>query len=437
MSNILSIKLHNNKNLARILEIIKTIEDPRRTFLHPFESILIMLICAIIAGANNAIAIELFCKNHKEWFKKIISLPYGIPSHDTFNRMLGAVRPDQMESLLLIAQKEPLLIADTASPENTDYSNDIIAALKKQICFDAKVLRALKTLNPLSILGAFIPSKKITVAEEKVIRTNEITVIPKLLQKLKNVIKGLIISIDAIGAQVKIAALIIQLNAHYLLALKGNQHQLYADVKLFLDDIIDGKLSEIKYTYHETLDKGHGRIEKRQIWTTDNINWLYQRRRWKGLKTLSVIQTTIEMIRRGKVIKKTITRRYYISSLLVHAQVILALARNHWAIENQKHWPLNVAFREHIATIHKGWGAENMAILRRLALALHQNNSTNLSINNKRDLAACNEEFMLTVFFGEKVDLRNFFQKCSDFLLPFYDRFTIDFFYFTRTIFAS
>lgn len=137
--------------------------------------------------------------------------------------------------------------------------------------------------------------------------------------------------------------MIVEFEADYLLAVKGNQHQLYADVKLFLDSVIEGRMPHVKYTYHETLEKGHGRIEKRKIWTTDNFRWLYRKRRWKGLQTLSVIETTIIQIRKGEEQSKTITRKYYISSLLVEAKIILAIARNHWSIENKNHWPLNVA----------------------------------------------------------------------------------------------
>jgi predicted transposase YbfD/YdcC len=376
------------------------------------------MICANLGGANNDKAIEQFGKDHKDWFKKLIPLPYGIPSHDTFNRMLGAIYPREMENLLLIAEKEPMLIAGSPIDEPVDSDdNEVLAALKRHICIDAKVLRALTSLNPLSLLGAFFPYKKITVAQEKVgYGTNEITTIPKILHKMKDWIKDKIITIDAIGTQVKNAKIIIDLGADYLLPVKGNQHQLYADVKLFLDDVANGKMPGVKYTYHETLDKGHGRLEKRTVWTTDSIRWLYRKHRWKGLQTLSIVQTTITKIRKGKLLKTTITKKYYISSLLVHAEVILAVARGHWAIENKKHWPLNVAFREHISTTHKGWGAENMGILRRLSLALIQNNSSDLSINNKRARIASNEEYMFEVLLGEKVDLRSHIKKMENFL---------------------
>ncbi|MDR3550106.1 MAG: transposase family protein [Candidatus Babeliales bacterium] len=131
MSNILSQSLHKNENLTRIFKIINTIEDPRRTFLHPFESIIIMMICASLGGANNDKAIEQFCKDHKNWFKKIIALPYGIPSHDTFNRMLGSIYPCEMENLLLIAREEPMLIAGSPIDELVDSDDcGVLAALK-------------------------------------------------------------------------------------------------------------------------------------------------------------------------------------------------------------------------------------------------------------------------------------------------------------------
>jgi DDE family transposase len=145
MSNIPAPFLHKNKNLTRIFEIIATIKDPRRTCLHPFESIIIIMICANLGGANNDKAIEQFGKDHKDWFKKLIPLPYGIPSHDTFNRMLGAIYPREMENLLLIAEKEPMLIAGSPIDEPVDSDdNEVLAALKRHICIDRTSARDLK-----------------------------------------------------------------------------------------------------------------------------------------------------------------------------------------------------------------------------------------------------------------------------------------------------
>jgi len=410
MSNIPQNSLQKNKNLTRIFEIISTIEDPRRTSRHPFESVMMIMICASLGGANDSISIEEFGKNHIDWFKKFIKLPFDIPSHDTFTRMINKIHPDKMKQLLLICGE-----LDFHGCEKKNDSMTASEAIEKHISIDGKILRALSFSHPITLVRAFFAKKRKTVGQVKVGHgTNEITTIPKLLNLIKPYILGAIITIDAIGTQRKIVKQIIELQADYLLPVKGNQHQLYADLKLFLDDLADGKMPNTPFTHHQTYDKKGDRIEKRTCWTTGRLKWLHSKDRWKGLQSISVIETAITKRKRT-----IITRRYYICSLSVHAEVILAISRNHWGIENTLHWPLNVAFREHISTIRKGRGAENFSTLRCLALSLLQNNSAPLSIINKRARAACNFEYLLELLTDEKIELtvdRTYPQRIIDYI---------------------
>lgn len=409
MSNIPQISIQQNEKLTRIFEIIKTIEDPRRTSFHPFESIIMIMICASLGGSNDAISIAEFGKNHIDWFKKIIKLPYGMPSHDTFTRMINKIHPEEMKKILSIRGEIQLqnLIENEDSQE--------VSVISKHISLDGKMLRALSEYSPLTLVRAYFAHQKQTLAQVKVGHgTNEITTIPKVLNCLKSFILGAIITIDAIGTQRKIVKQIIELQADYVLPVKGNQHQLYADLKLFLDDLADGKMPHTSFTYHETIDKKSGRIERRKCWTTGRFKWLHNKGRWKGLKSISIVETEIA---KGKC--TTITRRYYISSLLIHAKLILAIVRNHWGIENKLHWPLNVAFREHVSTIRKGRGAENFSILRCLSLSLLQNNSATLSVVNKRARAACSFEYLLELLTGEKnhpSTTKSYSQKLTEFI---------------------
>jgi len=400
MSNISSAYLHNNINLSRIFKIIGTIKDPRKYCHHPFETVIMIIICSMLGHANNDTQIEQFGNDHIDWFKTFLILYKGkIPSHDTFKRVLEAIDPIELENLLSIAKKEPILhpnsltanlikpnnfqiyksvtkylnngtkilqnfflkiqiikdlfaqknvtvqqTKDTQITSNDAYSNNSIQsddhgaseALKKHIILDGKALRAVAF--SVTIIRAFFAYEQRILGLERVgHKNNEITALPIILERIKEDLKGKIISIDAIGTQTKKVEIIIDLEADYLLPVKGNQGHLYKEISLYLNDLIDEKMPEVEYTYHEILEKGHGRLEKRKCWTTKNVSWLKQYDLWKGLKTISVIETTIEKIRQGKVIQKTITRRYYISSLLVHAEVILAVARNHWGIENKIH----------------------------------------------------------------------------------------------------
>lgn len=278
-------------------------------------------------------------------------------------------------------------------------------------------MRALKTFSPTTLVRAFFPAKNSVLAQEKVpLKTNEITTIPKVLLSIKNFIKGCICTIDAIGTQVRIVRLIVELGGSYFLAVKKNQPQLYEDISLYLNDVAQGNMPGAKYTYYETIEKGHGRIEKRQCWTTTTLDWLYRKKRWKNLQSISLIISTVT---RGNS-EPVVTKRYFICEKIINAETALALARNHWSIENNLHWPLNVDFREHTATVRKRAGAENMAILRTVALSLLENNSMKASIKNKRARAACDLDYMLEVLLGKPIDRRSTLQKAKDYIVAMF-----------------
>jgi len=419
MSSIPKSSLHKNPDMTRVFDLISTIEDPRKRIgQHPFISIIVIGVCAHIGGANDSVAMAHFGKNHESWFRKFLPLPHGIPSHDTFNRIFGKIHKHEMQKLLALVQ--PAMETAEAS-ESTENESEIIDetqdAVNKQIILDGKVLRALKTLNPTTLIRAFFPAKNKVLAQGKVpLGTNEITTIPKILLSVKNFIKGCICTIDAIGTQVKIAKLIVALGGSYFLPIKKNQPQLYEDVSLYMDDVAQGTMPGAKYTYYETIEKGHGRIEKRQCWTITNLNWLYRIKRWKDAKSISLVVSTVK---RGKS-EPVITKRYFIGERAFHAKTALAVARKHWSIENNLHWPLNVDFREHTATTRKRAGAENMAIVRSVALGLLENNSMNASIKNKRARAACDLDYMLEVLLGKPIDRRSTLQKAKDYIITLF-----------------
>jgi predicted transposase YbfD/YdcC len=417
MSNILSPALHKNENLTRIFDTIKTIRDPRtRRSPHPFESIIMILICALIGNADNSEAIAQFGRDHQEWFERLVKLPRGIPSHDTFNRMLRLIDSRDMANLIALTEKEPSPIPiNAAKARSNQKDEDELQVLQRHICLDGKVLRALTSIeNPATLVRAFFPDQKRTLAQQKVADgTNEIPTIPIVLHKIQNDLKGSIVTTDAIGTQTKVARTIHRAGAGYLLVVKANQGQLHEDIGLYLNDVAADRMPEAKHTYHETYDKGHGRIEIRKCWTTTNIGWLYRRFRWAGLKSISIIETTIT-IGKGQPVT---TQRCYISNELTHAKLVLAVARNHWSIENILHWPLNVAFHEHISTTRKGNGATNLGTLRTVALALLQQSSSPLSVKLKRARAASNLGYLLEVLSGKTIDIRTPVQKMKYFVV--------------------
>jgi len=420
--------LHTDEKLSTIREYINQMEDPRsHERYHRFESIIMIMVCASIGGANDATAIDEFAKNRREWFSRLLYLPSGIPAHDTYNRMINALDTNDLKKLteLIVeaklfpdgdqTEKPPSTQVEALVPPSSPEEAKAAAALEeekkylaRQICVDGKKLRAIGR----TLVRMYRPSKKLTLNQARVpLGTNEIPVIPMILNEAGEYVMESIITGDAINTQTNIVDTIIQLGGDYLLAVKGNQHQLHEDIKLYLVDMIAGAFPDVDYTFHETKDKGHGRIETRKCWTTTNVGWLYRCHRWKSLASISVVETTITTIRNGKEVSTTKSYRYYISSLSVHAQIILALVRNHWGIENKLHWLLNVAFHEHIATIRKGKGAQNFALLRSLALNLLQNEPSNVSISNQRAQASFDFQYLLKVLTGSNIDMRTPTQK--------------------------
>ena len=223
-------------------------------------------------------------------------------------------------------------------------------------------------------------------------KSNEITAIPELLKILS--LAGCIVTIDAIGCQKNIVAEIIEKEADYVISLKGNQGNLHQAVKDYLDWAERIGLTEIKFDYCETLEKGHGRIEARRCWVTEEIGWLEGKDDWKNLKSVVMVEAIREII--GK--EKTVERRYFISSLAANATELSRCVRGHWAIENELHWCLDIGFREDNCRVREATSAENLATLRHIGInLLKQEKSSKRGIEGKRKKAGWDENYLLKV----------------------------------------
>jgi len=336
-----------NKTYANLIACAQEIDDRRMQAKidYVLPDIVVVAVCAILAGANNFVEIMQYGKERKRWLSEYFAINGSIPSHDTFNRVFSLINPKKFTSCMM------------------QWLSGIFPK-SKQINIDAKIIRGYRSDDPFSILRAWASETRNLLGQIRVpYGTNEITAIPMLLDQID--IEGKIVSIDAIGAQKTIVKKIIEKKGDYFIALKANQHAFYNDIKLYLDSIVNGELKDIVHTYYETADYGHGRIEKRCCWSTEDINWLEQKTQWKQLKSLSVIETI--GARDGK---QTINRRYFISSLEGCALLLLEVARAHWSIENQLHWQLDVTFDEDKSTIRGTFAAQNLSLLRAIAVAL-------------------------------------------------------------------
>jgi predicted transposase YbfD/YdcC len=373
--------------VAAITNHFTCLEDPRveRAKLHLLLDIVVIAICAVVCGADNWVDIENFGKAKQKWLETFLELPNGIPSHDTFGRVFARLDPEQFRSCFLRwIQAVSVVTAGQVIP------------------VDGKTLRRSHdhTLEKgaIHMVSAWASANWLVLGQIKVDdKSNEITAIPELLRVLE--IAGCIVTIDAMGCQKEIASQIAKLGADYVLALKENHGRLYEDVTGFFQHAERIGFGKIKSDYHRTVNKGHGRIEIRQCWTISDpeyISTLYDVEEWSKLK--SIVKVTAER-RVGD--KSSLQERYFIASLDGEAEQALYAVRTHWEIENCVHWVLDIAFREDESRVRKGDGAQNMAVLRHIALnLLKQEKTARCGVKAKRLKAAWDEDYLLKVLAG-------------------------------------
>ena len=358
------------------------LKDPRmaRTKKHALFDIVTITICAVVGGADNWVEVAEFGQAKEKWLKGFLALPNGIPSHDTFGRVFRLLDPQQWQDGFL------------------SWVEAITQAAKGQIVpIDGKALRRShdKKLGAKAIhmVSAWASDSKVVLGQVKVDKkSNEITAIPTLLDMLT--LSGCIVTIDAMGCQKEIARKIIDKEADYALALKGNQNGLYEGVQALFDatplDDFDS------HHYHKTVEKNHGRPEIRHCWTISDptlLSGLHNFSAWRGLHT--VVRVKAEQQRGDKTV---IDERFYISSLSGDAEQMLQVVRGHWSIENSLHWVLDIAFREDECRIRKGHGAQNFAVLRHLVLnLLAQDTTLKCGTNAKRKKAGWDENLLLDI----------------------------------------
>ena len=365
-----------------ILEYFADLPDPRddRGQRHKLGDIIVIAICAVICSADDWMQVAEFGEAKEPWLRTFLELPHGIPSHDTFNRVFGAMDAEALERCFM------LWIKALAG-----------ASKSKLIAIDGKTLRRsfdrAHKKSAIHMVSAWALENELVFAQLATeAKSNEITAIPKLLELLD--LTGVTVTIDAMGCQREIARKITEKGGDYVLALKGNQATLHDEAKLFLDKIIDGSLKGIAHEFQEQTEGDHGRVETRRVWCTPQIEWFEDRAQWPGLTSFAAVEcerTTGE--------KTTCERRYFISSLDGHdAQVMGHAVRSHWGIENSLHWSLDVSFAEDQSRMRKGNAAENFSRLRRIALnLLKQDKMKKVGIKAKRRRAEWDEDYLLHV----------------------------------------
>lgn len=356
--------------------------DPRinRNLRHPLVNILTISICAIICGCDNFCAIEEYGHSKIKWFENFLDLKHGIPSHDTFSDVLNRVKPKEF------SQAFTCWVSQLG-----DLRDDIVS-------IDGKTMR--RTLDKASgasaihLVSAWSAKNNLCFGQVKVNeKSNEITAIPLLLDLLD--IKEATITMDAMGCQFAIADKIVDAQADYVLALKGNQGEFHDDIKLFLETGLVNEFKAISHTVSKRTCGDHGRIEQRNIWLTSDVQWLIERHpRWNSIKGIVIVDSTREV--QGKVSREQ--RLYITSHKDKDADFIANAIRSHWFVENKLHWQLDVSFNEDQSRLRSGYAAENFSVMNKIALNLLKNEkSIKVGVKTKRLKAGWDKAYMMKV----------------------------------------
>ncbi|MDY6900789.1 MAG: ISAs1 family transposase [Cyanobacteriota bacterium] len=364
-------------------EHFENLDDPRgkQGVLHPFMSIVMIAILATIGGAKGWEDIEIYGVSHESWLSSFLKLPFGIPSADTYRRLFEKISPTALEQSF------------------NSWLSSVVADLGGQVIpIDGKTVKGSYDRNgeqgALHLVSAWASENRLFLGQVKVeSKTNEITAIPSLLALLD--ISGCIITIDAMGTQTEIAHQIQAQGADYVLALKANHPTLYAQVEQWFKIVQASDFEGIEYSHDVQVESGHHRREKREVTAValNQMGGLYKQSQWSGL------QTIVRVLRTRHLWNKTEKEvMFYLTSLPPDAQRLGKAIRQHWSIENQLHWVLDVTFGEDACRIRTGNAPENIALLKRWSInLLNQETSFKKSTRQKARRASMDSTYLLKV----------------------------------------
>jgi predicted transposase YbfD/YdcC len=371
--------------VATITAHFSELDDPRSdNKSHLLTDMIVIAICAVICGADGWTNIELFGHAKYDWFKQFLRLPHGIPSHDTFGRVFGVLKAEQFQRCFInwVQAVHEITEGQTVAVDGKKLRRSYDKALGKQAIY---------------MVSAWASENQLVLGQSKVDdKSNEIPTVPELLDILE--IAGCIVTSDALNCQKNTAQKVIEKDADYVLQVKDNQKGLHVAIQELFEYAKEQDFKDCDY--HKTVDKGHGRIEIRECWTTsapDYLWYLPNLKQWTGLQSIAMLKSERQTDQ-----GTTVKHRYFISSLNSDAKQILKSVRAHWGIENKVHWILDVVFREDDSRVRQGQAAQNLAVIRHIALNLLKQESTlDQSIKAKRLRAGWDHDYLLRVLAGQ------------------------------------
>jgi predicted transposase YbfD/YdcC len=357
------------------------INDPRQAgkVLYPLPEILLLLLCATIAGADDFVEIALWGNEHLDFLRRFLRYQRGIPSHDVLCDVIAAIDPEAFKTCFLdwvetLRAKDPAIIAVDGKTSRRSHA------------------RRTGRL-PLHMVSAWATGQRLVLGQEAVAeKANEIVAIPALLQRLD--LQGALVTIDAMGTQTTIAQTIVDGGGDYVLALKENWPATYAQV----DEMFAAPANERRLQRSQTVDGEHGRIETRRHAICHDIDWLFSDRRYPGefrfpgLAAIGMVESETE--RNGTIERE---KRFYLCSTQLDVNRFARVVRGHWGIENRLHWVLDVVFRDDLARLRSAHGPANMAVIKHTAVNLLNQAKPIISLKNRRKKAAWNQDYLASV----------------------------------------
>src|SRR5919205_204858 len=360
--------------LETLIAAFETVEDPRCEWKveHRLLDILVIAVCAVLGEAESFEDIALYGRRKEAWLRGFLALPNGIPSHDTFRRVLMLVDPDAFERSFLG------WVRAVFRPEQ--------GALR-QVAIDGKAVRRSfdlrKGRSPLHLVSACATEHGLVLAQRAAeTKGGELGVIPELLDGLD--LAGCLVSLDALACHPEVAGRIVGRGGDYLLALKGNRKKAHAEVKAWFDANAFALGASLRPCF-DAFDDGHGRLVRRRVFACPDVGVFGTLAAWPGLKAVLAVETIRGTPGRGKV---TAEIRHYLSSAALPPEALALAIRSHWRIENGLHWVLDVTFREDASRVRERNAARNLALLRKIALNLARaDGSLKASLRGKRKYA--------------------------------------------------
>jgi predicted transposase YbfD/YdcC len=373
----------------------RLVADPReeRGRRHSLVDVLFIAMVAMVSGADDAESMQVFGEANEAWFRQFLQLPHGIPSQDTYLRVFALLDPGAVQTLF----------RNWVDGIRTVWEGGHVA-------LDGKTLRrsfdAASGGKRIHMVSAWLSDEGLVLGQVKVEeKENEIVAIPELLRLLD--IRGVTVTIDAMGCQRAIAAQIVEKRGHYVLSVKENHPTLHEHIEGFFADAgrtqrpIDDPAPRVET--HQEVDAGHGRVETRTCWFSRDLSWVDARAEWAGLDGIAMVMRERHDKRTGKT---SMERAYFIvSHPRATAGTVARVIRDHWGIENGLHWALDMTFNEDQSRVRARHAAQNLAVLRHLVMNLLRTApGKKRSLVKRRQRCGWDRSFLLSVLAGREVN---------------------------------